>query len=112
MAFEVLKTRLGRWMNKEYNIKKKILCTFNPRKTWVDTFFYRPYKKKEESEESKFIFALAKDNPHLPEDYIKTLENLKDKATKERLLYGNFDYDDDPTSLISFDKIEGSYKFN
>ena len=112
MAFEVLKTRIGRWLNKEFNIKKKILCTFNPRKTWVDATFYRPYKNGKETETSKFIFALANDNPHLPDDYIKTLENLKDKATRERLLYGNFDYDDDPTSLISYDKIESLFKNN
>ena len=39
---EVLKTRIGRWRNSEFNIKKKILCTFNPRKTWVYTHFYKP----------------------------------------------------------------------
>jgi hypothetical protein len=110
MAFEVLKTRIGRWLNKEFNIKKKILCTFNPRKTWVDTTFFRPFKHGKETEQSKFVFALAKDNPHLPEDYITTLENLKDKATQERLLFGNFDYDDDPTSLIGFEKIEAIFE--
>jgi hypothetical protein len=105
MAFEVLKTRIGRNLNTEYKIKKKILCTFNPRKNWVDTTFYRPFKAKKESEDTKFIYALPYDNPYLPDDYIKTLENLKDKATKERLLNGNFDYDDDPDTLISYEKI-------
>ena len=105
MAFEVLKTRIGRWLNKEYNIKKKIFCTFNPRKSWVDSFFYRPYKNNSQSEFTKFVPALATDNPYLSPDYIETLKNLKDKATKERLLYGNFDYEDDPTSLIEYDSI-------
>lgn len=109
MAFEVLKTRIGRWMNDEYNIKKKILCTFNPRKTWIDRVFYRPYANKKETERIKFIPALATDNPHLPADYIKTLEELKDEATKQRLLYGNFDYDDDPSSLISYYDIQALY---
>lgn len=106
MAFEVLKTRIGRWRNEEYNIKKKILCTFNPRKTWVYTQFYKPFKENKLTDDTIFIPALATDNPFLDKDYIKTLENLKDKTTKERLLFGNFEYDDDPNWLIeSYDTI-------
>jgi hypothetical protein len=41
----------------------------------------------------------------LPQDYIDKLRNLKDNATKQRLFYGNFDYDDDPTALIDFQQI-------
>jgi hypothetical protein len=105
LAFDVLKTRVGRWYNEEFGIIGKILVTFNPKKNWVDSTFYRPYKKKEQAKDTRFIPALAKDNPYLPDEYIKQLHNIKDKATKERLLYGNFDYDDDPTSLISYEDI-------
>ncbi len=105
MAYEVLKSRIGRWLNVECNIKKKILCTFNPKKNWVDTTFYRPFANDKETFDTKFIYALPTDNPHLPDDYIETLRNIKDKSTRERLLFGNFDYDDDPTSLISYDNI-------
>lgn len=106
LAFEVLKTRIGRWKNDEFGIKKKILCTFNPKKNWVDTIFYRPFINQKETTDTKFIFALAKDNPYLPADYIITLQNLKDKATRERLLNGNFDYDDDPTAMIDYSLIK------
>jgi len=109
MAFEILKSRIGRWLNEQFNIKKKILCTFNPRKTWIDTFFYRPFVKKEETPQTKFIPSFATDNPFLPADYIDTLKNLKDEATKQRLLYGNFDYDDDPATLIPFDIIQNMF---
>jgi hypothetical protein len=105
LAFEVLKTRVGRYLNDEKNIKKKILCTFNPRKNWVDRTFYRPFVNKQEQVDTKFIYALPLDNPHLPLDYIETLKNLKDKATRERLLNGNFDYDDDPSTMISYENI-------
>lgn len=105
LAFEVLKTRIGRWKNKEFNIKSKILCTFNPRKNWVDTVFYRPFKNGEESEKIKFIYALPGDNPHLPDEYVQRLNELPDGATKQRLLYGNFDYDDDPATLCDYDAI-------
>lgn len=103
LAFEVLKTRVGRWKNDI--VKSKILTTFNPKKNWVDTTFYRPYINNKETESVRFVYALPKDNPHLPTDYIKRLTELKDEATKQRLLYGNFDYDDDPTSLIDFGQI-------
>lgn len=103
LAYEVLKTRVGRWKNDI--VKSKILSTFNPKKNWVDSVFYRPFINKRETNETKFIYALPSDNPYLPDDYIKRLHELKDESTKQRLLYGNFDYDDDPTALISFDQI-------
>ena len=103
LAFEVLKTRVGRWKNEI--VKSKILCTFNPKKNWVDSTFYRPFTNNKETVNTKFVFALASDNPYLPEDYIKRLNELKDNATKQRLLFGNFDYDDDPTALIDYGQI-------
>lgn len=103
LAFEVLKTRVGRWKNEI--VKSKILCTFNPKKNWVDTTFYRPFANGKETENTKFVFALASDNPNLPDDYVKRLHELKDNATKQRLLFGNFDYDDDPTALIDYSQI-------
>lgn len=105
LAFEVLKSRIGRHLNDFYNIKKKILVTFNPKKNWVDTTFYRPYKNKKQAKDTKFVYALPTDNPYLPEDYIETLRNIKDKSTRERLLNGNFDYDDDPNALIDYKTI-------
>ena len=106
MSFEILKTRIGRWLNDELNIKAKILCTFNPKKNWIDSTFYRPYVNETLTPDTTFIFALPTDNPHLPKEYIERLKNLKDKATRERLLHGNFDYDDDPTCLIDNESIQ------
>ena len=103
LAFEVLKTRVGRWKNE--TVKSKILCTFNPKKNWVDSTFYRPFINKKESDVIRFIYALPTDNRYLSKDYIKRLHELKDEATKQRLLFGNFDYDDDPTALIEFNQI-------
>ncbi|HRS68357.1 MAG TPA: phage terminase large subunit [Paludibacteraceae bacterium] len=103
LAFEVLKTRVGRWKN-EF-VKSKILCTFNPKKNWVDSTFYRPFVKGVETVDTRFIYALPTDNPYLPSDYMKRLYELKDEATKQRLLFGNFDYDDDPSALIDFKQI-------
>lgn len=106
LAFEVLKTRVGRWKNKELNLPAKILCTFNPSKNWIDDTFYRPFIKKQEAQDTKFVLALPTDNPHLPPEYIDRLRNLKDEVTKQRLLYGNFDYDNDPTTLIDYTAVK------
>ena len=105
LAFEVLKTRVNRWFNKEFGLIGKILITFNPKKGWLDSTFYKPYKKKEETIDTKFIPALYTDNEYLDEEYINNLKNIKDKSTRERLLHGNFDYEDDPTSLIDYEAI-------
>lgn len=110
LAFEVLKTRVGRWKNEK--VKSKILCTFNPKKNWVDSTFYRPFINQNEAESVRFIYALPTDNPYLPKDYIKRLYELKDEATKQRLLFGNFDYDDDPTALIDYSQISEMWERN
>jgi len=110
LSFEILKTRVGRWKNDK--IKSKILCTFNPRKNWVDTTFYRPFEKNIEKTDTKFIHALPTDNPYLPKEYVERLYKLKDENTKQRLLFGNFNYDDDPTSLISYEKILNIFENN
>lgn len=112
MAFEVLKTRVGRWLNKELGIKAKILNTFNPKRNWVDSVFYRPFINGVEDNKTRFVYALPTDNEHLPSDYIERLMGLKDEATKQRLLFGNFDYDDDPTALVDYKKIKSIWTNN
>lgn len=107
LAFETLKTRVGRWYNEEFNILPKILCTFNPKKNWIDKTFYRPWKANNEESDTKFVFATVADNPHLPKSYVDSLRNLKDEVQKQRLLYGNFDYDDDPNALLDYKQISG-----
>ena len=104
-AFDVLKSRTGRHMNDVYGVPPKILITCNPKKNWLYTSFYKPWKRGELHAPYCFIDALATDNPFLPSDYIPTLREIREKATRERLLYGNWEYDDDPGALCEFDAI-------
>ena len=105
LAFEVLKTRIGRHMNDVYHVPGKILVTCNPKKNWLYTTFYRPWKEHKLPEGYAFIRALVQDNPYATEDYIRTLDNIKDKVTRERLKFGNWEYDDDPAALCDYDAI-------
>jgi len=104
MAIEILKTRLGRCMNKQYNLIPKLLETFNPDKNHVYVRYYKPWKDGKLEKYVTFIPALATDNPYLSPEYITQLKNAN-KITRERLLYGNFEYDDDPTKLFEYDRI-------
>lgn len=105
-AIEVLSTRLGRRLNDEYNLAAKMLETFNPAKNHVYTRYYKPYSDKNEKEGIVFIPALPSDNPS-PEvpAYIARIKATGSKVTIERLIYGNFMYDDDPAALMDINKI-------
>ena len=105
-AIAILKTRVGRKNNFNGKIVKNFwLETFNPDKGHVYSDYYKPWKEDKLPHYRAFIRATAGDNSHLPKAYIENLQRA-DKMTRERLLEGNFEYDDDPTILISTDAIE------
>ena len=102
-AKNIVKSRI-RYKIDEFGIKPKILMTCNPAKNWVYYDFYQPSRQGELREEKKFIQALVTDNPFISPEYIKNLRTL-DVNSRERLLNGNWEYDDDPAALISYEKI-------
>lgn len=108
-AYEVLKSRVGRHLNSHFKVPPKILITMNPKKNWVYSEVYKPWKENKLPENTAFVQSLPKDNKELPESYIESLHAIKDKALKERLLFGNWEYDDDPDALILYDKIIDSF---
>jgi len=105
----ILKTRVGRHNkfiinDREITVKPFWLETFNPNKGHVHRDYYKPWKDGTMPEYRAFVRALPGDNPHLPEAYIENLKRA-DKVTRERLLYGNFDYDSDPLKIIGYEAI-------
>lgn len=102
-AWQVVKSRI-RYKLTKYNLIPKILGSCNPAKNWVYKVFYRPYKDKTLPNRRKFVQALPTDNPHLPSSYLESLLSL-DKNSKERLYFGNWEYDDDPAALMDIDAI-------
>jgi phage terminase large subunit len=103
-AINVLRGRFSVLSGDRWRTIPKALYTCNPSKNWIYEEFIRPEKNNELADDKVFIKSLATDNPFVPEEYI---ENLKksDPVTVQRLLYGNFEYDNDPSALIDYEKI-------
>lgn len=110
---EVAKANLwlsvGRWKNDVYNLKKKLLITANPKKGWMKRDFVDPYRMGLLPRSRQYIQAFATDNTYLPKDYVETLRNEKDKVRRQRLFEGNWDYEEDKDSLISFDALTDTF---
>ena len=111
-AYDTLKSRIGRHMNKEYEIRSKMLLTCNPKKNFLYSEYYKPWKETNLEPNKVFIQALPNDNKYTAEDYVENLLELKDESKKQRLLFGNWDYDDDPTKIFEYDAIQDMFTNN
>jgi phage terminase large subunit len=99
-----LSASIGRWKNDEYGLTAKLLETCNPSKNYL----YKDYKLNKDGKlpiHKKFIQALPTDNKSLDSGYLENLYRTLSKNEKERLLYGNWEYDDDPSALCDYNKI-------
>jgi hypothetical protein len=107
-AYEILKIRIGRHLNKEHSIKGKLLITANPAKNWTYTEFYKPYRDGSLSGKYAFVQSLIGDNTFSEPGYKERLDGLKG-ASRERLFLGNWEYEDDPNQLTDNDAITDLY---
>ena len=106
-AWQIVKSRI-RYKLKEFDLIPKVLGTCNPSKNWTYKRFYKPSKEGGLIHYRKFISALPTDNEHLPQSYLDSLLEL-DKQSRERLYYGNWEYDNDPSTIIDYDSIAGYF---
>ncbi len=104
-AYETLKSRCGRWNNEKYGITPKMFCSCNPSKNWIYTEMYMKWKNNELPENTKFVRSLYTDNPFVAKSYGEQLSSINNVAQKERLMYGNWEYDEDDTKLVEYDAI-------
>lgn len=111
-AFDVLNSRVGRNLNDKYGITAKILLTANPNKNWCKKEFYDKHLKGLIGGIRKFLQSLVTENPFIESGYIERLRRTKDKAKKERLLNGNWEYDDDPNALCEYEDIQAIFENN
>lgn len=104
-AYDTLKTRIGRHLNDKYGIVRKLFISCNPKKNWMFTTFFKPAKDGTLPPHMTYLPCLVQENPFIEKDYIEALESTTDKVKKERLLKGNWEYDDNPNALCAYDTL-------
>lgn len=104
-AYDTLRSRISRQLNDQYHIHGKLFITCNPKKNWMFRLFYEPWKKGILESKKCYMPCLVQENPFIDSGYIDKLKELGDKVKKERLLKGNWDYEDNPNALCQYDDI-------
>ena len=106
-AKNVVASRL-RYKLDENNLIPKLLMTCNPAKNWVYSEYYRPAQDNTIKPYRKFIQSLVIDNAYISKHYETQLSQL-DELSKQRLLFGNWEYDATNDSLIDYNSIMGMF---
>lgn len=111
-AYDVLKSRVSRYRNKEYGIKGKLAITLNPSQDWPYRIFYDPYKKggrvstlekplvsmrvtvEGEVIERKYVFieSLYSDNEYVADEYKFNLATINDPVLRHRLMMADWEF--------------------
>tara|TARA_R110000824_G_scaffold393_8_gene2835 strand:+ start:704 stop:2020 length:1317 start_codon:yes stop_codon:yes gene_type:complete len=102
-AKNIVNSRI-RYKLDKYGLIPKILLTCNPSKNWTYTQYYRPAKEGKIETHKKFIQSLVDDNPYISVHYKGQLDKL-DEISKQRLMYGNWEYDANEDNLINYNSI-------
>lgn len=102
-AWQMVKSRI-RYRLGTHGLIPKMLGSCNPAKNWTYKEFYKPSREGMLPPYRRFIQSLPTDNPHLHPAYLQSLLRL-DKNSRERLYFGNWEYDDDPATLMDHDSI-------
>lgn len=109
-AIEVLFSRL-RWRTHETFKVPRMLLTTNPTVNWVRDRFVmdRNGDPAVLREGEAYVPFSVFDNPNIPfrQTYEAALNNIRDQATKERLLYGNWDFVE-ANDMAVYTKFDGA----
>lgn len=97
-AKEIVGSRI-RYRLDEFGLLPKMLMTCNPAKNWVYRDYYQPHRSGTIATYRAFVPALVTDNPNISPAYVDNLRKLTGPM-RERLLMGNWDYDDAEWQLI------------
>ena len=106
-GYDILRSRI-RYKLDENNLIPKTLWASNPSKNWNYYDFYKPSADGTIDKHKRFVQALADDNQFISKHYLENLSKLSE-IDKQRLLFGNWEYDDDPSKLIEYEKILDLY---
>jgi len=100
-----LAASIGRWKNDTYGLPPKLLQTCNPAKNYLYREYYRKFRDGKLENWKAFIQAFPQDNKMLPAGYVENLLRTLSRNEIERLIRGNWEFDDDPSVLMDYDKI-------
>lgn len=91
----------------------KLLLTCNPTRNWIFGQFYKAAKEGSLPHYRQFVPALISDNknPDFVALYQQQLARL-DQVARERLLFGNWEFNSDALALFSFQRIEDMFQNN
>lgn len=104
-SYANLKISIGRWKNDVYDLKRKLLITANPSKNFLYKQFYSMHKNGTLEPWKCYIQAFLDDNKTMSDGYKENLYQTLTGSERDRLLGGNWEYDDDPNALCDYDKI-------
>lgn len=104
-AFDTIKTRIGRHNNDKYGLHRKLLITCNPKKNWLYTMFYKPWKDGTLPKDSVFIQAFVDDNTFIETQSKQSLMDIKDPIKRQRLLMGEWEYESEAGTLMDYESI-------
>jgi len=100
-----LAATIGRWKNDDFGLSGKLLQTCNPSKNYLYRSYYKPNKNGELDAWKRFVQALPEDNKKLAAGYLENLQRVLSTNEKERLLKGNWEFDDDPATMCEYNNI-------
>ena len=106
-AKNIVKSRI-RYKLDEYGLIPTLLMSCNPFKGWGYSEFYKPAQLNNLPKDKAFVPAFVSDNPDISKHYEANLNKL-DELSRQRLLLGNWEYDDDMTKLFNYDRILDIY---
>lgn len=129
-AYDVIKSRVGRWMNIEYGIRAKLGISLNPSQDWPYRLFYVPWKEAGKPVDPKkplvsmtvmvngvehhrtfvFIPALARDNDYTAGEYYKSLATITDPVLRARLMDGDWEFSNTKDTLFDAQTIADIFK--
>lgn len=122
-AFDVLSSRVNRWMNKEYGITGKVIASCNPSPGFVRQEYFDKYdqlgggriqkwksghvwvKGERLDAYSVYVRSTVLDNPFIDQNYVEGLRRLPPQE-KKRLLDGDWNYLDEDDSLFQMNLID------
>lgn len=121
--FDILSSRVNRWLNKEYGITGKVVASCNPSPGFVRQDFFDKYDElgggviqkwengnvwvgdKRFPAYNAYIRSTVLDNPFIDQNYVENLRRMPPQE-KKRLLDGDWNYMDEDDSLFKMALID------